>query len=312
MIADGVEIGFERAGPFGRWFDAGQLMEVVGRVRRDRHGPGRAFHRCESANRPHDCRERRDRGHRVVDGVVHGVVSGFCSRPRLSRAAAIRNASIGGVFAAAASRRTATAAPGSARRPARSRANCTRSAGAGSRPRRNRCATSSKAGMRRQIFDGVSGEGQPAGLAVDVTEPRRCGHDAFQTVCHVSDIRGGCLDLSILIVESTYDENRASLPDGRAGGGGPRRHTGDAVRVRQPRPIAVRADPRPDERAPLLPRRRRAPARTEGGAARSGQGCRQRTPLGRARARVGHHAHPRRQVLLSRPRCGEARGDGEP
>ena len=45
-----------------------------------------------------------------------------------------------------------------------------------------------EAGVRRQILNGVAGDGQPAGLAIDVAEPGRCGDDIFQTLSHVSDV----------------------------------------------------------------------------------------------------------------------------
>src|SRR5712691_2569691 len=119
------------------------------------------------------------------------------------------------------------------------------------------------------------------------------------------------LRLSILIVESMLDAGRLVLPDCKAGGRRPRRHTGDAVRVREPRPIAVGSETGPAEGTPLLPGGRRTPATAERGAAGSERGCRTGTALGRPGARVGHHAHQRRQVLLSRSRCGAARGDSE-
>ncbi len=37
-------------------------------------------------------------------------------------------------------------------------------------------------GVRSQIFNGVPGDCQPAGLAIDVAEPSRCGDDIFQSV----------------------------------------------------------------------------------------------------------------------------------
>jgi hypothetical protein len=41
-------------------------------------------------------------------------------------------------------------------------------------------------GARSQIFHGVSGNRQPPGLAVDVTEPGGRGHDIFQSFSHAS------------------------------------------------------------------------------------------------------------------------------
>ena len=60
-----------------------------------------------------------------------------------------------------------------------------------------------EAGVRRQIFNGVPGDGQPARLAIDMAEPSRCGHDIFQAISHVFDVWVRLLDLSILIVKST-------------------------------------------------------------------------------------------------------------
>ena len=69
MIANGVEVGFQRAGSLGRGFDARQLVEIMSRMRQivaDRH-------RLLAIPHPpigsHDCREGRDRGHRVVQWV---------------------------------------------------------------------------------------------------------------------------------------------------------------------------------------------------------------------------------------------------
>ena len=41
-------------------------------------------------------------------------------------------------------------------------------------------------GVRRQVFDGVARQRQPAAVAVDFAEPRRGRDDAFQAVCHSS------------------------------------------------------------------------------------------------------------------------------
>ncbi len=58
-------------------------------------------------------------------------------------------------------------------------------------------------GARSQIFHGVSGDRQPARLAIDVAEPGRRGHDIFQSLSHVFDVWVRLLDLSILIGQST-------------------------------------------------------------------------------------------------------------
>jgi len=70
VIADGVEIRFQRAGPFGRWFGAEHLLQVMSRVRQiGAHRNGR-FPIPHPPVGPHDRREARDGGQRVVQGVL--------------------------------------------------------------------------------------------------------------------------------------------------------------------------------------------------------------------------------------------------
>jgi len=70
VVADGIQIGFERAGSFDRRPVAKQLMEMVRRVR-EIVSDGDWL---EAVAKPpigsHDGRKRRDRGHRIVDGIL--------------------------------------------------------------------------------------------------------------------------------------------------------------------------------------------------------------------------------------------------
>ena len=43
-------------------------------------------------------------------------------------------------------------------------------------------------GIRSQVLDGVSRDGQPARLPIDLTESRRCGHDALQPLSHTVQV----------------------------------------------------------------------------------------------------------------------------
>ena len=73
VIAYGIEIGFQRAGPFGRRLGAGQLVQVMGRVRKI----GAHRNRRRAAPHPPVCSddggEGRDGGQRVVQGVFLAV-----------------------------------------------------------------------------------------------------------------------------------------------------------------------------------------------------------------------------------------------
>ena len=153
-------------------------MEVVGRVREigaDRDG------RLAVANPPigpHDGRERRNRGHRIVQRVLLAAEA----ENRRSHAQGIHRRGLG-------ERRFAKDFNGSAgeRSPCGQIPREPDALGRfGQAAMQEQVRQLLEAGARSQIFDGVSGDGQPARLAIDLAEPSRCGHDVFQTLSHAS------------------------------------------------------------------------------------------------------------------------------
>jgi hypothetical protein len=69
VVADGVEVSLERAGAFGRWFGAEQLMKIMSCVRKIGANSDRSFTVEKPPIRSDDRRERRDCGHRVVERI---------------------------------------------------------------------------------------------------------------------------------------------------------------------------------------------------------------------------------------------------
>ena len=114
--------------------------------------------------------------------------SGFSSRPRLRRGAAIRKASMGEALVDAASRRTSNGSAGE-RSPFR-HVPCEPNALGRFRQAamQEQVRHLLETGVRSQIFNGVPRDGQPARRAIDLAEPSRGGDDVFQSISHVVDI----------------------------------------------------------------------------------------------------------------------------
>ena len=173
-----------------------------------------------------------------------------------------------------------------------------------------------EAGVGSEIFDGVSGDRQPAGFAVDMTEPGRVPPRRLPSPVSCFILSAGGNILSILILQSIYRGvpwRHRTISRRRQAAEALGVTRGDPVRVHQPWSTAVGAGSRPAARAPLLPGGRRATEGTKGGAPRDpSKAAATGPPLGRAGAGIGHHADSRRDVLLSRPRCGARSRHREP
>ena len=127
VIADGVEVRLERPRAVGRRLGARKLMQVVRGVT-EIHAHATGGSPCSS----------RQYVPTIVGNAAIAVIassSGSSRRPRLSIGAAMRSASIGGVFGRRGLAQTARSPTrGSSRRAARSRREARALAGSGSRP----------------------------------------------------------------------------------------------------------------------------------------------------------------------------------
>ncbi len=171
VIANGVQIGFERPGPLGRWFGAGQLMQVMGRVREigaDRDG------RLTVAKPPVDAHGRRegsDGGKSVVERVFLAAEAQKRGRhPQGVHGRRLRGRSLAQNFNGGAGQRAA---------PGQVLGECNTLRWRRQAALQEQVSDFLKTGLRRQILYRISGQDQLPGLSIHVAEPRRGGYDAF-------------------------------------------------------------------------------------------------------------------------------------
>ena len=179
MVAHGVEIRVERTGPFDRRDDAEQLMQVMGRVPDvGSHGHGRRA-LAQPPVRPHHGRKGRHRGHRIIQGVLLATEAEH-GRRHSQRIHRRRLCSRGFVKDG---RHGPGQRPPPGQIPGESGAlGFVRQAAVQQQVRHVL-----ERRVRRQIFDGVAGDGQPARLSIHMTDPRRCGNDVFESFAHTHD-----------------------------------------------------------------------------------------------------------------------------
>ena len=169
MIDHGVEIGLERANALGvRRVAREHVQEVRGMTeiasRGDRLAPRRS--RQNAATIVGTSRDdRRPRSSDVIEIVP----------------AAMRSASIGSTSARAHSRSSARSPAAAPRRAASSARNASSWLVDGRSPCQSSHVVSSNVARCGQLVDRIAGDHELAAFAVDVTEPRRRGDDAFET-----------------------------------------------------------------------------------------------------------------------------------
>ena len=231
--------------------------------------------------------------------AVSASSRGFSSRPRLSSGAAMRRASMGGAFAAAASRRTVDGRAGIVRAVRQVLRESPRAPRLRQAAMQEQVSDFFETGVRRQIFHRIPGKRQLPGLAIHVAQPRGGGHDAFQTLVHAFMFGQAHYIVNIDCRINIMDADRYYLTAQQAA---------DALGVTQATLYAytsrgqLRSEPvpgRPRERRyyreDIERLRERKETRRD-----PGQGGRARTALGQPGARVGHHAHSRMAGLYYR------------